>query len=90
MPLWRPAFPGSFQEDSEVKTTTSSFMLRATWEVSSASVRSHSDEPIFGWFLSKRKGLAASTTANPSSFMVAVVGNAECYMVSEVYWIELR
>jgi hypothetical protein len=21
MPLWRPAFPGSFQEDSEVKTT---------------------------------------------------------------------
>src|SRR5262245_22385741 len=38
----------------------------------------------------KREGLAASTSANPSSFMVAGARKAECYTDPESYWIDLK
>jgi hypothetical protein len=38
----------------------------------------------------KRKGLAASTSANPSASMVAGARNAEYYTEHATYWIDLR
>ena len=38
----------------------------------------------------KREGLAALTSANPSSSMVAGAGYPECYTALEAHWINLR
>jgi hypothetical protein len=51
--------------------------------------RARRRNPIPGWSLGKRKGLAALASANPSSFLVAGAGFAEYYTHSEILRIDL-